>query len=51
MKSHFWNDKWFQLKSYGGYLEFNLRYVPKPGENEPSDGEAIVEIFVSNNLL
>ena len=37
----------FQLSSYGGYLEFTLRYVPKPGENEPSDGEALVEIFVS----
>ena len=36
----------FQLSSYGGYLEFTLRFVPSPGEEEPSDGEALVELSV-----
>ena len=36
------------MTSYGGYLEFTLRYVPRPGAEEPSDGEALVEIKVSN---
>ena len=36
----------FQVSSYGGYLEFTLRYVPTPGNEEQSDGEALVEINV-----
>ena len=35
------------MTSYGGYLEFTLRYVPVPGADEQSDGDALVEIFVS----
>jgi len=33
-----------KLSSYGGYLEFTLRYVPTPGNEEQSDGEALVEL-------
>jgi len=33
-----------KVTSYGGYLEFTLRYVPKPGAEEQSDGEALVEL-------
>ena len=41
----------FQVTSYGGFLEFTLRYVPKPGAEEPSDGEALVEINVITTML
>ena len=27
-------------------MEFTLRFVPSPGEEEPSDGEALVELSV-----
>ena len=40
----------FQLSSYGGYLEFTLRFVPSPGEEEPSDGEALVELSVCSQI-
>ena len=41
----------FQVSSYGGFLEFTLRYVPKPGAEEPSDGEALVELNVIKHSL
>ena len=41
----------FQVSSYGGYLEFTLRYVPTPGNEEQSDGEALVEINVKQDTL
>ena len=40
----------FQLSSYGGYLEFTLRFVPRPGEEEQSDGEALVELSVCSEF-
>ena len=40
----------FQISSYGGFLEFTLRFVPRPGMEEPSDGEPLVEISVSANI-
>ena len=35
----------FQLTSYGGYLEFILRYIPTPG-SEPTVGSPLIEIQV-----
>jgi len=33
-----------KITSYGGYLEFTLRFVPRPGAEEPSDDEPLVEL-------
>jgi len=33
-----------KISSYGGYLEFTLRYIPIPGAEEQSDQEALVEL-------
>lgn len=40
-----------QVSSYGGFLEFTLRYVPRPGAEEPSDKEALVELNVRDHNI
>jgi len=34
-----------RLASYGGNLRFTLRFVPRPGQEDPGDGEALVELL------